>query len=56
VDEKPKRMPMGTPGYFPDHAQERRVELARSTPGERVAEAIRLSRLATRLAVLGRRH
>ena len=46
---------MGQPGYYPDHARERRLEFTRTTPGERVAEAIELSRVATRLAVLGAR-
>jgi hypothetical protein len=46
---------MGSQGYYADHAQERRTELARTTPGERIAEAIRLSRFATRLASIGRR-
>lgn len=55
MSEQPKRPAMGTPGYYPDQAQERRIEFTRTTPGERVAEAIRLSRFATRIAVSGRR-
>lgn len=43
-------MPMGAPGFFPDHALERREEYPRFTPAERVAQAIRLSRVATRIA------
>jgi hypothetical protein len=45
---------MGEPGWFPDHTSERRAEYARTTPAERVAEAIELSRTATRLAALAR--
>jgi hypothetical protein len=41
---------MGQKGWFPDHTAERRGELARTTAGERVAEAIELSRTATRVA------
>jgi hypothetical protein len=55
MSEQPKRAAMETPGYYPDQAQERRVEFTRTTPGDRVAEAIRLSRFATRLAVIGQR-
>jgi hypothetical protein len=40
---------MGLPGYMPDHGQERRADYLRSTPAERLAEAISLSRAATRL-------
>jgi hypothetical protein len=46
---------MGQRGWFPDHTAERRAELARTTPGERVAEAIEIRRTATRLAVAGQR-
>ena len=46
---------MGEKAWFPDHTAERRAEFARTTPGERVAEAIELSRTATRLAVAARR-
>jgi hypothetical protein len=45
--------PMGLPGYMPDHRPERRADYLRSTPGERLAEAISLSRSATRLAAAG---
>jgi len=44
---------MGLPGYMPDQGQERRADYNRSTPGERLAEAISLSRSATRLADAG---
>ena len=44
----------GQRGYFPDHAAERREEFARTTPGERVAEGVELSRFATRLAASAR--
>ena len=44
------RPAMGQPGWFPDHASERREDFSRTTPSERVAEAIRLSELATRIA------
>ena len=51
-----KRRPkMGEPGYFPDHTAERRVEYRRTTPGQRVAEAIEVSRTVTKLAVLAAR-
>jgi hypothetical protein len=51
-----KRRPkMGEPGFFPDHTAERREEFRRTTPGQRVAEAIELSRTATKLAVLAAR-
>jgi hypothetical protein len=43
---------MGERGWFPDHTAERRAEFTRTTPGERVAEAIELSRVATQLAAL----
>jgi hypothetical protein len=46
-------LPMGIPGYMPDHEQERRADYLRSTPAERLAEAINLSRSATRLAEAG---
>jgi hypothetical protein len=46
---------MGKRGWFPDHTAERRAELARTTPGERVAEAIELSRIATRVAAAAHR-
>lgn len=44
---------MGLPGYMPDHRHDRRADYLRSTPGERLAEAISLSRSATRLSVAG---
>jgi transcriptional regulator with XRE-family HTH domain len=40
----------GSPGFFPDHDAERSWEYARSTPAERVIEAMRLSATATALA------
>jgi hypothetical protein len=46
---------MGEKGWFPNHTAERRAELARTTPGERVAEAIELSRTATRVAAAAQR-
>ena len=46
---------MGEPGWLPDHTAERRDEYRRTTPGERVAEAIEVSRTATKLAVLAAR-
>jgi hypothetical protein len=52
--ERPPRM--GEPGYLPDHTAERRAAYRRTTPGERVAEAIEISRTATKLAALGARH
>jgi hypothetical protein len=51
-EHKPR---MGEPGFFPDRAAELRAEFRRTTPAERVADAIALSRLATRLAVIGSR-
>jgi hypothetical protein len=45
----------GERGWFPDHTAERRAELARTTPSQRVAEAIALSRAATRVAVAAQR-
>jgi hypothetical protein len=50
--EKPERPTMGKPGYLPDHTAERRAAYRRTTPGERVAEAIEVSRTATKLAAL----
>ena len=44
---------MGTPGYLPDHDAERRADYVASTPAQRLAEAISLSRTATRLAAAG---
>jgi hypothetical protein len=45
----------GEKGWYPDHTAERRAELARTTPGQRVAEAIALSRTATRIAAAAQR-
>ena len=45
---------MGERGWFPDHTAERRADLARTTPAERVLEAIQLSRFQTRVAIAGR--
>jgi hypothetical protein len=44
---------MGSREYLPDHAAERRDEFLRSTPAQRLDEAIRLSRTATRFAAAG---
>lgn len=41
---------MGTRNFFPDQGEERRREFTLLTPGERVAQAIKLSRSATRIA------
>jgi hypothetical protein len=46
---------MGEKGWFPDHTAERRADFARTTPAERVAEAIELSRTATRIAAAAHR-
>jgi hypothetical protein len=46
---------MGEPGWFPDHTAERRAALARTTAGQRVAEAIELSRTATKIAAAAHR-
>ena len=55
-DGSPRPSPkMGEHGYLPDHTAERRAEYARTTPGERVAEAIEVSRTATKLAALAAR-
>jgi hypothetical protein len=48
-----RQVPMGLPGFMPDHAQERRADYLRSTPAQRLAEAINLSRTATKLAAAG---
>jgi phage terminase Nu1 subunit (DNA packaging protein) len=50
ADERNPAAAMGTRGFFPDQAEERRREFALLTPGERVAQAITLSRSATRIA------
>jgi hypothetical protein len=57
VREKPdEHAPrIGERGWFPDHSVERRAEYARTTPGERVREAIELSRIMTRLAAIAYR-
>lgn len=47
---------MGERGWYPDHAAERRADFERTTPAERVAEAIELSTVVTTLAVAGRRN
>jgi hypothetical protein len=56
VRRRPERAPrMGEPGWFPDHTAERREEYRRTTPGERVAEAIEISRTATKIAAAAHR-
>jgi len=45
-----RRDAMGTPGYFPDQARERKADFETLTAAERVAQAISLSRTATRIA------
>ena len=40
----------GRPGYFPDHGAERASAYELAPPGQRVAEAIRLSATATAIA------
>jgi hypothetical protein len=44
---------MGQRGWLPDHTAERRAEYRRTTPGQRVAETIAVSRTATKLAAIG---
>jgi hypothetical protein len=44
---------MGTPGFFPDQEAERREDLATASAGERVSQAISLSKTATKIAVAG---
>lgn len=46
---------MGTRGFFADQQAERREELATVSAGERVAQAISLSKTATKIAVAGAR-
>lgn len=46
--------PHGSRGYLPDHAAERRSEYLSTTPAERVAAAIALSRTATTVAAAAR--
>lgn len=41
----------GQPGYFPSERDERRADFRELSPGERVAEAISISRTATRIAL-----
>jgi hypothetical protein len=41
---------MGQPGWFPDEDAIRRAEFRATTPAERVAEAISISRTATKIA------
>ena len=53
---RPNAPVMGQPGWFPDHTAERREEYRRTTPGQRVAEAIEMSRLATKIAAAGHAH
>ncbi len=45
----------GRPGYLPPHRDERRAEFRELTPAERVAEAISISRTATRVAAAAER-
>lgn len=46
--------PPGSPGYLPDHASERRRDYLSTTPVERVAATIALSRTATAIASASR--
>lgn len=46
---------MGEREWFPDHAAERRAAFRRTTPADRVAEAIALSELATSVAAAATR-
>jgi hypothetical protein len=46
---------MGQPGWLPDEDAIRRAEYRTTTPGQRVADAISISRTATKLAVAGGR-
>jgi hypothetical protein len=41
---------MGQPGWLPDEDAIRRAAYRATTPGQRVAEAISISRTATKLA------
>jgi transcriptional regulator with XRE-family HTH domain len=45
----------GTPGWFPPHDVERRRDFQETTPEDRVAQAISLSRTATRIAAAAAR-
>jgi len=49
MDGKANRPRMGQRDYFPADASRRRED-AKLSPGERVAQAIKLSRTATRIA------
>lgn len=40
----------GEQGFLPDHIAERREEFRRTTPGQRVAETIAISRTVTKIA------
>ena len=46
---------MGSRAYFPDQRAERRREFVSLTPGERVVQAIELSRSATAIAAAAAR-
>jgi hypothetical protein len=55
-DRRSDREPrMGEPGWYPDHTEERRADFARTTPADRVLEAIELSRVVTTLSATSRR-
>jgi hypothetical protein len=51
--EAPPRM--GQPGWLPEEDAIRREEFRRTTPGQRVAEAISISRTATKIAASAQR-
>ena len=56
LDRIDRRRPtMGEAGWFPDHAAERDDAFTRTTPAERVMDAIELSELATNLAAAAAR-
>jgi transcriptional regulator with XRE-family HTH domain len=46
---RPAALP-GSPGYFPPHVEEHRRDYRELTPAARVAEAMSISRTATRIA------
>lgn len=50
-----RAVPMGLPGFYPDQSLDRRHDFETLTEAERVVEAIKLSKVATRLAVAGAR-
>jgi len=50
ADRREDAPKMGQPGWLPDEDAIRRAEFAATTPGERVAEAISISRTATKIA------